>query len=136
LLWVLAGVVSLITVAPELDKAISPKPSDPVGARLVVGRAPDGQFYTQATAGGQPLRMMIDPGAERVLLSARDAEQLGLELKPGFTPVVLDSLAVQGIELKRVEAVIAPNLPVSLLGRSYLSRLGSVGVESDRMVLR
>lgn len=136
LLWVMAGLVGLVTVAPRLDEAIQPSPSTAIEGGFVIARAPDGQFYTQARTEGATFRLMVDPGAEQVLLSRADAESLGLEVKRGFTPVTLAKLSVGSFELERVEAVIAPDLPVSLLGRSYLSRLSNVDVASDRMVLR
>lgn len=136
MLWILAGLVGLVTVAPGLDQAIEPGSAAESDGGFVIPRAPDGQFYTEARAGEQALRLMVDPGAEQVLISGTDAEQMGLEVKPGFTPVTLPKLAVGPFEVKQVEAVIAPDLPVSLLGRSYLSRLARLDVESERMVLR
>ena len=135
LLWVVAGLAGLLTVAPELDRAIEPATA-PAGGGFTIDRSPDGQFYTQAHAGGAALRLMVDPGAEQVLLSAPDAERLGLEVRPGFTPLTLPVLTVGPFQLQQVEAAIAPDLPVSLLGRSYLSRVGSWDVQGMRMVLR
>ncbi|HEY0115388.1 MAG TPA: retroviral-like aspartic protease family protein [Allosphingosinicella sp.] len=135
LLWVAAGLVGLVTVAPELDRALEPGGASH-STGFAIARAPDGQFYTEAKAGDVPLRLLVDPGAETVLLSGEDAARMGLEVKPGFTPVTLPAIAVGPYEVQRVEAVIAPDLPVSLLGRSFLSRLAAVDVERERMVLR
>jgi aspartyl protease family protein len=52
------------------------------------------------------------------------------------TPVVLDRIAVGGIEARSVQAAVAEDLPVSLLGQSYLERVGSVEIRGDTMVLR
>lgn len=136
LLWVVAGIVGLIAVTPELDKAVAPGPAAQQDTGFSIARAPDGQFYAPAHAGGQTLRMMIDPGAPQVLLSRIDAERLGLEVKPGFTPAALPRLRVGPHEVKQVEVVIAPDLPVSLLGDSFLSRLGGIDVRRDRIFLR
>jgi aspartyl protease family protein len=135
LLWVAAGLVGLVTVAPELDRALEPGGTSH-SSGFAIPRAPDGQFYTEAKAGDVPLRLLVDPGAETVLLSGEDAARMGLEVTPGFTPVTLPVIAVGPYEVQRVEAVIAPDLPVSLLGRSFLSRLAAVDVERERMVLR
>jgi len=51
-------------------------------------------------------------------------------------PVTLDRVAVGGIEARSVEAAIADETPVSLLGQSYLQRVGSVEIRGDTMVLR
>ena len=49
----------------------------------------------------------------------------------------LDSVEVEGIEVRRVQAaVIDADMGVSLLGQSFLSRLASVNVEGDTMTLR
>jgi aspartyl protease family protein len=136
LLWVVAGIVGLITVAPELDGAMAPASEAPEAAGFAIERARDGQFYTDAMAGSASIRMMVDPGADRVLLAAVDAQRLGFEVTPTFTPVVIADLAVGPHRFKDVAAVIAPDLPVSLLGRSFLSRLPRVKIQRDNMVLR
>ena len=51
--------------------------------------------------------------------------------------VMLDSVDIDGVEVRRVEAaVIDADMGVSLLGQSYLSRLAAVNVEGDTMTLR
>jgi aspartyl protease family protein len=128
-------VVGLITVAPELDQALEPSSQPEQPGRFVIDRAPDGQFYTQGQAGGETIRLMVDPGAEQVLLSAGDAERLGFKSGEGFTRITLPALSVGPVHASQVVAVIAPDLPVSLLGRSFLSRM-EVEVGPERMVLR
>ena len=136
MLWTLAGLVGLVTVAPRIDQAVDTNRQGETSVGFAIQRAPDGQFYTDARLNGMTVRMMVDPGADRVLLSGDDAERLGIAAGPGFTPVTLPRLAVGSIEVERVEAVVAPELPVSLIGRSYLARLTGYRVESDRMLLR
>ena len=136
MLWVLAGLAGLVSVAPRLDQALQSGIADASVDGVAIPRAPDGQFYTDARAGDAPIRMLIDPRADKVLLSGEDAQRLGLVPGPGFAAVTLPKLAVGGIEVHEVEAVIAPDLPVSLLGQSYLKRIGAVRVEAERMVLR
>ena len=51
--------------------------------------------------------------------------------------VMLDSVEVDGLEVRRVQAaVIDADMGVSLLGQSYLSKLDAVNVEGDTMTLR
>jgi aspartyl protease family protein len=51
--------------------------------------------------------------------------------------LILDSVDVDGVEVRRVEAaVIDADMGVSLLGQSYLSKLDVVNVEGDTMTLR
>ncbi len=134
MLGIAAGLIGLATVLPDLGSS-SASPSAASGG-YAIARAPDGQYYTDGRAGGATLRFLVDPGSDRVLIAGADAERMGLEVGPGFTPIVLPRLAVGPHERTQVAAVIAPDLPVSLLGRSFLSRLDGAAVEDGRMVLR
>ena len=136
LLWAIAGLVGLVTVAPTLDKAIESKASSPASGGFQIERSPDGQFYTDASAGQVAIRLMVDSGSDKVLLAGPDAERLGFPTDQGFTNVTLAELAVGPHRVRNVAAVIAPDLPVSLLGQSFLSRLSHVDLERDRMLLR
>lgn len=136
LLWVLAGFAGLATVAPRLDEAIEPKSASEAASGFSIERAPDGQFYAEGAVGSVAVRLMVDQGADKVLLAKDDAERLGFEVKPGFTAITLPALSVGPHRLRDVEAVIAPDLPVSLLGRSFLARLSGVEVRRDRLTLR
>jgi aspartyl protease family protein len=49
---------------------------------------------------------------------------------------MLDRVAVGGIEARSVQAAVAEELPVSLLGQSYLQRVGTMEIRGDVMVLR
>lgn len=53
-------------------------------------------------------------------------------------PVLLDRVAIGPIVTNHVAAHVAEDgsLPVSLMGQSYLSRIGSVTIRDDAMVLR
>jgi aspartyl protease family protein len=123
------------------DPVTSPSPRE-------LQRGPDGHFYADAQVNGTTIRFMIDTGATVVVLSGRDAQRAGIQLPSEratamgvggpveVTPVVLDRIAVGGIEARSVQAAVAEDLPVSLLGQSYLERVGSVEIRGDTMVLR
>ena len=112
-------------------------------------RGPDGHFYAEAQVNGTTIRFLIDTGATVVVLRRDDAQRAGLQLPSEramamgvggpveVTPVVLDRVAIGGIEARGVQAAVAEaqDLPVSLLGQSYLQRLGSVEIRGDIMVL-
>ena len=51
-------------------------------------------------------------------------------------PVSIDRIAIGPLEARDVRAAIAEEVPVSLLGQSFLSRVGTVEISGDRMVLR
>lgn len=115
-------------------------------------RAPDGHFYFDASIDGTGLRMLFDTGASVVTLTAEDAERIGLA--PGSleysvvtqtangmsdaAPVVLGTLRVGGITRRNVEAmVVRPGrLQGSLLGQSFMSRLGGYRYEKAELILQ
>jgi aspartyl protease family protein len=111
-------------------------------------RGPDGHFYADAQVNGVTIRFMIDTGASVVVLTAQDAQRAGIQLPSEramamgvggpieVTPVTLDRVAIGGIEARGIQGAVAEELPVSLLGQSYLQRVGSVEIRGDRMVLR
>jgi len=135
LLVAAAGLIGLLTVAPELERAVEGGRAEASEGHSLK-RAPDGQFYTEGSAGGVPVRFLVDPGSDMVLIAGPDAARLGIARQEGFAPVTLPRLAVGPHELTQVRAVIAPDLPVSLLGRSFLDRLAAAEVDGDRMILR
>lgn len=117
--------------------------------RLV--RSGDSHFYADTEVDGANVRMMVDSGASIVALTRRDAEAIGIDVDRlpvggiartagGDVPmrtVMLDSVEVQGIEVRGVRAaVIDADMSVSLLGQSFLSKLDAVNVEGDTMTLR
>ena len=96
-----------------------------------------GQFVANGSINGLPMRFLVDTGASSVAIGLNDAKRLGLDLARGqagiastangqvpVTLVKLDSVRVGDIMLSNVDATIHPNdLPVSLLGMSFLNRL-------------
>ncbi|KTE41019.1 MULTISPECIES: retropepsin-like aspartic protease family protein [unclassified Sphingopyxis] len=126
-------------------------PSVSSSGEVRLGRAGDSHFYADANVDGTNIRMMVDSGASVVALTRRDAEAVGIDVDSlpvagmartagGDVPmrrVVLDSVDIDGIEVRRVEAaVVDADMGVSLLGQSYLAKLDAVNVEGDTMTLR
>lgn len=136
LLWIAAGLVGLISVAPGIDRAL-PEKTD--GQETVEGhtiaRAPDGQFYVNGRVGDTDVRFLVDPEAEAVLIAGPDAEWIGLRAGGGSS-VMLDSLTIGPTRQRGVAAQVASAMPVSVLGRTYLSRLAATQVRGDRLILR
>ena len=117
----------------------------------LLSRSRDSHFYADADIDGTNIRVMVDSGASIVALTRRDAEAIGIDVDRlpitgtartagGDVPmrtVMLDSVDIDGLEVRRVEAaVVDADMGVSLLGQSYLSRLAAVNVEGDTMTLR
>jgi aspartyl protease family protein len=121
------------------------------GTELVLNRAENGHYYAEGNADGAAVRFMVDTGATVVALTASDAESLGIYVTPNELSVVgrgvngevsgknimIKRLTLGQISADNVPAVIIPEgLPVSLLGQSFLSRIGHVTISDNRMTLK
>ncbi|SBV33447.1 Aspartyl protease-like protein [uncultured Sphingopyxis sp.] len=121
------------------------------GGEVRLGRSGDSHFYADTEVDGTHIRMMVDSGASIVALTRRDAEAIGMDVDSlpiggmartagGDVPmrtVTLDSIVVEGIEVRQVPAaVVDADMGVSLLGQSFLAKLDAVSVEGDMMTLR
>jgi aspartyl protease family protein len=120
-------------------------------AGVTLTRSADGHFYADATINGATIHVLVDTGASTVALTRADAQAAGVQFGPGdFTataqtaggrvamkPVMLDRVGIGAIEARNVDAVVIDSaMTVSLLGQSWLRRVGNVQIAGDRMVLR
>ena len=127
-----------------------PAPAHAASAGMVeIERDGQGQFHLEVDAGGAAVRFLVDTGADVVALTEDDADKLGirpdasafrpmLQTASGIgmaAPVQIARLTIGGRDLDDVEAVVVPDLPVSLLGQSALRRLGSVTLRGDRLII-
>ena len=124
-------------------------PSSPQG--IVLERGANGHFFADVEINGQTVHFLVDTGASAIALTANDARTLGFswsdqELAPvgrgvsgpvSGKMVTLHHLKLGQKEAWDMEAAIIPyGLEVSLLGQSFLSQVGSVSIDGDRMILR
>ena len=91
---------------------------------------------------------MVDTGASVVALTPADAQRAGIALPSErakaigaggeieIIPVTIERIALGPLEARSVRGAVAAQLPVSLLGQSFLNRVGSVEIRGDTMVLR
>ncbi len=120
----------------------------PDGNVVTLTRSGDGHFYTSANIGAVQVNFLVDTGASMVALTADDAHSLGLHWSPDELtvvgrgangdiqgkPVILESLSVGGFHAQNLRAVIIPEgLDVSLLGQSFLSKIGNVNIKANQM---
>lgn len=120
-------------------------------ATYTITRAADGHFYADVRINGTISRMLIDTGATSVILTRSDAQRAGIQARPGeFTaiartaggqiglkPVTIDRIALGTVDSRNVEAMVAEtDLPVSLLGQSFLERVGTVEISGNELRLR
>lgn len=161
LFWMGAMLIGAVMILPDgTPEAAAPasaedkKPAraSPDPARAFASqelrRSPDGHFYAEAEVNGARIRFLVDTGASMVALTAEDARRAGI--RPGearasamaaggeveIAPVMIDRMALGPIEARSVRGAVVKELPVSLLGQSFLQQAGGVEIEGDRMVLR
>ena len=129
-------------------------PSDPTVDQdgvLSLTQGSDGHFYAMGQAHGARIRFMIDTGASDIVLTPSDAKRLGVDLgalhytkiyqtangRGRGAPYVLDTLSIGPIQFNKVAvSVNEAEMSASLLGMSFLDRLGSFEIHGRKLILR
>lgn len=137
--------------SPPTSMETEPAPAGNGSAQFTTSRAADGHFYADVRINGATSRMLIDTGATSVILSRQDAQRAGIQARPGeFTaiaqtaggqialkPVTIDRIALGPVDGRNVQAMVAEtDIPVSLLGQSFLERVGTVEISGNELRLR
>jgi aspartyl protease family protein len=106
-----------------------------LGPEVTLVRDMSGHYRAEAFINGVKTTVMVDTGATDVAISARFAEQLGIQSNQAIRTQTangatvaymtrLQSIRLGGIEANNVAASIVPNLGTDmLLGMSFLSRM-------------
>lgn len=116
----------------------------------VLERTPNGHFLAVADVNKEPIRFVVDTGADIVALTMEDAKRAHVDFDPGQFRVVgrgasgdvrgqevhIDSIVLDGKRATDVRGVVLEGSDISLLGQTYLRHLGEVQISKDRMVLR
>lgn len=132
-------------VAASASGIAQPKPE-----RTVIQRDMNGHFLAHGEVNGEPIRFVVDTGADMVALTVEDARRAGIEFsEANFIPVArsasgvaygwhirLKNVTLDGKKVEDVPAAVIRGLDVSLLGQSYLRHIDSVQLQGDEMVLR
>ena len=120
------------------------------GGDVTIRAGAGGHFIAEATVNGVAIRFLVDTGASEVVLSPRDAERLGFNLKSlSFNrmyqtangtvtgaPVRLEDIRIGAITVKDVRASVnGVAMKRSLLGMSFLGRLGGYRVDGNVLTL-
>lgn len=126
LLWALAGFAGLASVAPQIDRAVDAGAASGDEAGFAIPCARDGQFYVGGRVGDVPVRFLVDPDADAVILAGADADRIAA------TPTTISVGPRRATDLP---LRVSRDLPVSILGRPFLVSGGSV-VRGDRLILR
>lgn len=122
------------------------------GGRITISRRAGGDFRVDAQVNGRAQSFAFDTGASAVVLTAENAEALGLRPAEAdysvrvstangtalAAPMLIDTLSIGPITERGVPALIArPGvLRENLLGQSFLSRLPGYEVRGDRLILQ
>ena len=146
-------VLQLSRMDPRFDVAIPEigLPEQVVeGRETRIARAPDGHYWLRAEVNGYPANFLVDTGATLTAVSGETAAAAGLTPRGGGLPVrmqtangavaadltTIDELRFGNVVSRGLDAVIAPGLgPTNVIGMNLLSRLESVRLEGDTMVL-
>lgn len=144
-----AGPVAEMAVAvPAPARSVQPASSWRAETRLTP--TPNGHFRTMALVNGQPVEFIVDTGATAIALTIADAHRIGVAVDPAsFTEVAMgaggpvrgqqvtiDSVSVDGREVRTLSGVVLEGLQDSLLGQAYLNRIGEVRMSGGVMILR
>ena len=120
------------------------------GPWTTLQRQDNGHFFARAQVNGQSVDFMVDTGATGVALTESDARRLGIALDPANYQIVgsgasgavygqfvtLDSVSLDGKRVEQVDGAVLKGSEVSLLGQSFLSRMGHIEISGDRMIIR
>jgi aspartyl protease family protein len=137
----------LAAVGPASSAARVAKAAPPNS--IVVAADALGHFYIDASVNGAPVRFLVDTGASLVALTPADARAAGLSEAGGESVAIstahgeatalrtsLRRLRIDQLELEDVSAVVMDgSLPVSLLGTSFLSRLGGYSIRDGILTI-
>jgi aspartyl protease family protein len=130
--------------------AAPPAPTQASGPAHVIRAGPHGHFVVEAVIDGVPITLLVDTGASDLVIAPEDARRLGhvgarlrfdlrYETANGViraAPIRLREVRIGQLSLYDVDAAVTEgDLPVSLLGMSFLRRLGGYRVEGDRLLL-
>jgi aspartyl protease family protein len=143
-----AAKVETAAVVTKSAPAVSPRSGWGGETRLTPG--PGGHFHTRALVNGQPVEFIVDTGATSIALTIEDARRIGIPIDEGSFEVVgsgasgpvrgqlitLNSVSVDGKEVRSLRGAVLEGLGVSLLGQAYLSRISEVKMSGGEMILR
>lgn len=127
-------------------------PARPDASSVTVVPDAKGNYVVQTTVNDIPVAMVVDTGANVVALTEKDAQSVGLAISPTDyrakiltangsalgAPVLLGKIAIGGIEVDNVQAIVVPEgkLPISLLGMSFLSKLSYFNESGGTLTLK
>lgn len=150
--WALifVGLVAGYGLWNDIRSQMGPAQISRADGSIEIPRGPDGHYHATLSIDGVKVQFVIDTGASQIVLSERDARQIGLD--PGAlayigeartangvvrtAPVRLASVTLGPFELRDVPAVVNQGqMDGSLLGMSWISQFARVEIAGDRLTL-
>ena len=119
----------------------------PVPTRIE--RSDSGHFLAVADVNREPIRFVVDTGADTVALTMEDARRAHIDFDPHQFRVIgkgaagdvrgqevrIADIVLDGKRATDVRAVVMQDSEMSLLGQTYLRHIGTVRISDDTMTL-
>lgn len=138
-------------VANELPTVPKPETRPLQGKRVKIDGDATGHFNAEFKLNGRTVRGMVDTGATLVAVNTSTARRIGIKLVPGdfkysvktangearAAGATIEKLQIGRIMVENVEAVVLDDaaLDQTLIGASFLNRLGKYQVEDGALLL-
>lgn len=136
--------------APRIVAAVPPPLDRETPRPTVVERSATGHFMAVADVNQQPIRFVVDTGADTVALTLDDAKRAGVPYDPAQFTVIgkgaagyvrgqevrIAELVLDGKRATDVRAVVLENSDMSLLGQTFLRQIDTVRISGDTMTLK
>ena len=151
--WGLIFLATLAAVGLWQDTSRTFAPQQSVfedGARIEVPRDPSGHFHLEIEVNEVPVDFLVDTGATDVVLTMQDATRVGLNpenlafigrARTANGTVSIASATVESLQIGALRfegarvSVNGGEMDQSLLGMSFLSRLGRLEISGNTLIL-
>ena len=144
-------VIGLSVPVAEVARPVAAAPpiKKDVPVETVLDRTPNGHFLAVADVNDEPVRFVVDTGADTVALTLDDARRAHVDFDPAQFDIVgrgaggavrgqqvrIASIVLDGKRASDVRAVVLESADISLLGHSYLRKIHDVRITGDQMRL-
>ncbi|WP_424986359.1 retropepsin-like aspartic protease family protein [Microbulbifer sp. S227A] len=148
---IFVGVIAAIGVWDDIRQTLRPTQSVITATgQIEVPRAPDGHYYLTLRINGEPIDFLVDTGASEMVLTAGDADRVGLSLDElVFSGRAMTANGEVRTALARLDSVALGDhrdldvtawvnegeMEQSLLGMAYLRRWSRIEISDNALVL-